>query len=116
MGRYCNNEREHEEEGRRDFRDRGRYGYDYDRYNDQSDDCNRYYANGFDEARRENERREERRLEEQREEMEAMQRERFRRENEFFEQQQYWEQEERSQYDQTQQEHIPNNPNDDLPF
>lgn len=111
---YCNFPEEHEREGRQDFERRGRYGYDYEKYNDHFNDCNESYTKGFDSARREEDRRQEDREMEERQEREEMNRQRQQqemneqRENEFFFQQQYYDERQAKQYRFEQP--------DDLPF
>lgn len=63
---WCDNEREreHEREGRDDFRRRGSYGYDHQKYWDRNvDACAEAYMRGFDAERRDDERRREEREE-----------------------------------------------------
>lgn len=67
MSMWCDNPSDHRREGERDYERGGRYGYDSQQYNDHWNDCSKFYREGFDEARREDERRQER-LEEQRHE------------------------------------------------
>ncbi|MBI3936012.1 MAG: hypothetical protein HY323_03475 [Betaproteobacteria bacterium] len=69
-------EQDARKEGRDDFRNRGAYGYDHERYYDRASDDGRAYRNGFDEARREEERRQEERDEEEAAEKRAAQRRR----------------------------------------
>lgn len=71
MSLWCDNPRGHRREGERDYERGGRYGYDSQRYNDHWNDCSKYYREGFDEARREDERRQERFEEQQAEERRA---------------------------------------------
>jgi len=66
MSEICLDDREHREQGRKDFERRGPYGYDYGKYNDRGDDCNRAYRAGFDEAMRDEKHRQEERDEERR--------------------------------------------------
>jgi hypothetical protein len=73
---YCDNEREHEDEGRRDFERRGRFGYDDDRYHNDGDACDQAYSRGFDEERRREDRRREER-EEQEAHEQAMEQRRY---------------------------------------
>lgn len=68
MSFWCDNPREHQREGHRDYERGGRHGYDSRQYNDHFDDCAKEYRKGFDEARREDERREELREEMRRQE------------------------------------------------
>ena len=53
---FCNNERDQREDGRNDFERKGYY--DNERYNDPWSDCSKYYTEGYDNARRDEERRE----------------------------------------------------------
>lgn len=81
---FCHNESDHIREGRNDYE---RRGYpDRDMYDDPFNDCSRYYKQGFDEAKREEEReqerREERRQEEAREHREQQYRADMRRQEE----------------------------------
>jgi hypothetical protein len=63
---WCNNEREHEDEGRRDYDRRGVLGYDQQRYfNRYWDACDDAYMRGFEQARRDEDRRREERVEEE---------------------------------------------------
>jgi len=117
---YCYNEREHRDEGRRDFE---RHHYpDREKYRDHFNDCNEAYTEGYDEARRESERREERNREEQeREDCERRLRHQREQEDSAYadEQREIEEGEERNQY---LSETVPNNPDgwkdstDELPF
>ena len=61
----CDNPREHQRQGERDFERNGRYGYDDHKYHDHFDECNKAYRDGFDEAKREQDRRDEFRREQE---------------------------------------------------
>ena len=79
-------EEEAKRDGRRDFEQRGRYGYDNFRYDEYGNAEQRAYKESFDEARREEEYREEQREEERQEELFQQHREQnARREQEQYE-------------------------------
>lgn len=80
----CDNPDEHKREGEEDFRRSGSWGYDSQKFLDQSDDCNRAYTDGFYEARRADERRQEERAEE-----EAEERRQYERQAEIRQQEEY---------------------------
>lgn len=85
---YCDNERDHQREGEKDFDNRGRYGYDSQRYQNHVDACDEAYTKGFDSARREDDRRQEMREEEEAQERQEMMRHRERDEMEQEQEQQ----------------------------
>jgi len=91
----CHNPEEHKREGGEDYERRGSWGYDSQKYRDESDDCNRAYTDGFDEARRADERRQEEHAQEEAEErrqyerqMEIRQQEEYEYEQQLYEQNQ----------------------------
>lgn len=120
MGYYCNNDREHQEDARRDFDRRGAYGYDteyYDHYT--SDGCKQAYTEEFDQSVREERMMQQMHEEErEREEMEMRQEQaRMQRNQEEVEEDYYYQQ---MQYDQacSEEQKQPQNgdTDDELPF
>ena len=109
MSMWCDNPRDHRREGERDYERGGRYGYDSQQYHDHWNDCSKYYREGFDEAKREDERRQERLEEQQAEERRHERRIEERR----MEERQQIEEEEYYQHQQRQEQQYPPEPTTD---